>query len=376
MQKRVLSIALALLMVLSVLPLCGAEESAASEYDGVLVEIGEMPLDYAENFSITLYEGGYRMISIPSRETRFLVVPEGMSVPAELDEDVVVLQQPLNQVYVDSTGVVSLIAAMGGLEHVKLVATDVDKWYIDSVKEAMTNGSIAYSGNYKEPDYEMMASNNIQLQIGTTMLDSYPEVLEKFEELGIPTMVEVSSRESHPLGRVEWVKVMGVLFGMEDEANAFFEEQKAKLEYISAESTGKTVAMGYITSTDKCYARNGGDYMAKMIALAGGEYILSDMNPEESGSTSMTFEDFYAMNKDAEYLFYVNFARSFSSIQDMIDYNPLFADFKAVQEGHVYITSPDFTQTTADIASIVTDMNTILSSEDADITTDHLIKIS
>lgn len=376
MKKRLFAFVLALLVALSALPICGAEAQTTSEYDGVLVEAGEMPLDYAENFTITLYEGGYRMISIPAREDQFLVVPEGMSVPADLDEGVVVLQQPLDRVYIDSTGIMSLVAAMGGLDHVKLVATEIDKWYIDEIKEAMNEGTIAYSGNYKEPDYEMMTASDIQLQIGNAMLDGYPEVLEKFEELGIPTMVEDSSKESHPLGRVEWVKVLGVLFGMEEEANTFFEAQKAKLEAIDAESTGKTVAMGYITSSDKCYARNGGDYMAKMIALAGGEYILSDMDPEDSGSTSMTFEDFYAKNKDAEYLFYVNFARGFSSIQDMIDYNPLFADFKAVQEGHVYVTSANFTQTTADIASIVADMNTILTSEDENVTTDHLIKLS
>ena len=89
----------------------------------------------------------------------------------------------------------------------------------------------------------------------------------------------------------------------------------------------------------------------------------------------MTFEEWYADFKDAEYLFYVNFALGFHSVQEMIDYNPLFADFRAVQDGHVYITSPDFTQSTAAIAAIVADMNTILTSDDPAVTTDHLIKI-
>ncbi len=103
--------------------------------------------------------------------------------------------------------------------------------------------------------------------------------------------------------------------------------------------------------------------------------ILADMNPEESGNTSMTFEDWYASNKDADYLFYINFAYKFASIEEMIAYNPLFADFKAVQEGNVWITSADFTQSTAAIASIISDMNTILTSGDGDVTTDHLIKL-
>ena len=61
----------------------------------------------------------------------------------------------------------------------------------------------------------------------------------------------------------------------------------------------------------------------------------------------------------------------------MVEFTPLFADFKAVQNGNVWITSPDFTQSTAAIASIIVDMNTILSSDDpSEVTTDHLIKIS
>ena len=73
----------------------------------------------------------------------------------------------------------------------------------------------------------MITANNIQLQVDTTMVNSYPEVLEKYTELGIPYIVETSSKEDHPLGRVEWVKLWGIICDMEEEANAYFEEQKA-----------------------------------------------------------------------------------------------------------------------------------------------------
>lgn len=113
-----------------------------------------------------------------------------------------------------------------------------------------------------------------------------------------------------------------------------------------------------------------------MIQMAGGDYICADMEPEKSGNTSMTFEEWYAKFQDADYLFYWNLGQKFYSIEEMTEYEPLFADFKAVKEGHVWITSPDFSQATSAIASIVADMNTILSSETPDeVTTDHLIKL-
>ena len=351
------------------------QEDTQEEAEDPVLE-GQMALDYAENFTIDLYSDGYRMITIEGAAAPYLVVPEGAEIPETLAEGAVVLQLPIERAYVASTSMMSLLDAIDGLDQVKLVATEQEKWYLENIVSRMEAGDIAFSGSYDEPDYELMTAGDIQLHIDSGMIDGHPEVLEKFAELGIPSLVERSSQEGHPLGRVEWVKVLGVLFNLEDEAQQYFEEQKALVEGAAGENTGKTAAMGYITSTGKCYSRNGGDYMAQMIALAGGTYVLADMEPEESGNTNMTFEDWYAKNKDADYLFYINFALGLDSIQAMIDYNPLFADFKAVQEGHVYVTSPDFTQSTAAIASIISDMNTIFTSEDDQVTTDHLIKLS
>ena len=357
-------------------PNSSAPSSGEEDYDGELILDSTMQLDYAKNFSIDFYKGGYRMITAGTGGFKYLVVPENMSVPQDLDENVKVLQQPINSVYIASSGMASLISAIGALDRVKLVATEQNEWYIDDIAQAMANGEIAYSGNYKEPDYELMTANGIQLHVDTTMIDGYPEVLEKFEELGIPSLVEDSSRESHPLGRVEWVKIFGVLFGMEDEAEQYFEEQKELVAQASTDAKGDvTVAMGYITSNGKCYARNGGDYLAQMIELAGGTYNLADMNPNKSGNSNMTFEEWYAINKDADYLFYLNYLPIFSTIEEMIEYNPLFADFKCVQNGNVWITSEDFTQSTAAVASIISDMSEIISSGDGNVTTDHLIKL-
>ncbi len=38
------------------------------------------------------------------------------------------------------------------------------------------------------------------------MISHTPEVREMLEDFGIPVMIEYSSYEKHPLGRVEWVR--------------------------------------------------------------------------------------------------------------------------------------------------------------------------
>ena len=348
------------------------------DFNGKLVSEGMMPLQFAKNFTIEMFKGGYRLISAGTGGYKYLVVPEGMKVPEGLEEGTYVLQMPINRVYMASTGMMSLVDAIGANDRGPLVGTDKSGWYLPNVVAAMDAGTIAFGGKYSEPDFELMVANDIQLHINTTMIDSKPEVLEKFEELKIPSLVEDSSKEGHPLARVEWVKLFGVLFGMEDEANAYFDSQVKMVEAATSPSLGKTVAMGYVASDgEKCYARNGGDYYAQMLGMAGGDYVCADMEPTKAGNSNMTFEEWYNKFKDADYFFYMNFAAKFNSIQEMIEFNPLFADFKAVKEGRVWVTSKDFTQSTAAIAGILQDMNTILKSDDPqNVTTDHLIKIS
>ena len=160
---------------------------------------GQMALDYAQKFQIDLYSGGYRVITIDGAEAPYLVVPEGAEVPEALAEGAVVLQLPIDRSYVASTSMMSLLDAIDGLDRVKLVATEQEKWYLENIVSRMGAGDIVFSGAYDEPDYELMTAGDIQLHIDSGMVDGHPEVLEKFAELGLPSLVERSSQENHPL---------------------------------------------------------------------------------------------------------------------------------------------------------------------------------
>lgn len=352
-------------------------KAAEEDVDGELVLDHEEELQYATEFKLTNYKGGYKKFTVAYHDDKeFLIVPEGKKVPENLEGNVVVLQQPIDKITMNSTGMVSLIDAIGGLDHIATVGTEAKGWYLENVVNKLESGDIKYSGNYKEPDFEMLTAEGIQLEVDTTMAAGNPDILAKYDELGIPYFIESSSKEGSPLGRVEWVKLFGALMGLEDEAKSYFDEQVKKVEAVtSADKTDKTVAMFYISSgSDKVYARNGGDYMAAMIGMAGGNYIMADVEPEKTGNSATTFEDVYSRCVDADYVFYVNFALKYESLDDMVAYNPLFGDFKAVKEGNVYVTSPDFTQSTAAIAGIIEDMHAVLNDSSVE-TTHSLIKL-
>ena len=368
-MKRILCSLLVLLLSLVCLP--------ALAEDFPLAITGSLELEYATQFSVDFCEGGYSLIT-NGDGARFLTVPEGADVPENLPEDIAVLQLPLSNLLISSTPTVSLINAIGALDCVTMTTQDYDGWYIDAVKEAMDAGSLAYIGSYKEPDFEVLAANPAPFAVFSTMLDSVPEVAEKLTEIGIPYMRDCSTYETHPLGRMEWIKLYGVLLGKEEEAQAHFEAQKALVESIGAESTGKTVAMFYITSKGDLYTRRAGDYMVKMLELAGGEYIMPDLEPEKSGTQKIEAEEFYAGAGEADYIVYIwSMGGKPETMEDFLARSPILADFKAVKDGNVWFTTPDYFQINDTLGAMILDFNKMLTNEDDTVTEfTYLFKLS
>ena len=337
---------------------------AEVQWSGLAVE-RSLELQYAEQFSVDYYEGGYALIRI-GEEGEYLVVPEGAPVPAGLPETMVVLQQPLDRIYLVATSAVDLFCALDGVGSIRLSGTDADGWYIDEVKEAMEQGDILYAGKYSAPDYELIHAEQCDLAVESTMIYHTPEVKEQLERLGVPVLVERSSYESSPLGRMEWLKLYGVLLGREEEAAALYQQELDDLrDVMGQESTGKTVAFFYITSTGAANVRKSGDYVARMIEMAGGQYVFQDLGDDNALSTmNMQMETFYAEAKDADCLIYNStIDGELHTIDELLVKSPLLADFKAVQEGNVWCTEQNLFQSTMGLGDMILDIHAVLTEK-------------
>ena len=374
--KRFAALLLALLMLVCVCSgnenLKAAAAAADDDVDGELIVDHEEQLQYAQFFTMTHYKGGYISFTVLDGEEDYewLVVPEGKSVPANLADNVVVLQQPLDRLRCGST-TVTMIGAFGGLDHVSSINVKEDTIAVDSVIEKINAGSIVYTGSYKEPDYEKITALDTQLVFDSNAVDSYPEVKEKYEELGIPYVIVRDAKEVHPLGSTEWVKIYGAVLGMWDEANAYFDAQVERINAVAAdEKLDKTMAMVYFsTDGSKVYARRGGDAYAAMVELAGGGYIMKDFEPEKTGVGTITMEEFFALCKDADYLVNMNLAAHLYTIDEMLEIAPFMADFKSVKDGNVYMARDRISQFTFDRAGMIMDLNTILKDSTVESTT-------
>ena len=327
-----------------------------------------MELEYATQFAVDYYQDDYAVITI-AQEGSYLVVPEGKEAPEGLDKEIKVLQQPLDHIYLVATSSMDLFRAIGGIENITLSGTDANGWYIEEAKEAMENGNIQYAGKYSAPDYELILANGCDLAIESTMIYHSPDVREKLEEFGIPVLVEHSSYESDPLGRMEWLKLYAVLLDKEEEADAYFQSQTDMLtDVLGAENTEKTVAFFSINSNGYVTVRKTGDYISKMIELAGGRYIFQNLGDDNALSTmNMQMEDFYAGACDADYIIYNSAIESeLHSLDELLEKSSLLADFKAVKEGNVWCTEKSLFQETTGIATMISDMHTMLTSDDPD----------
>ena len=328
-----------------------------------------MELEYATQFAVDYYQDDYAVITI-AQEGSYLVVPEGKEAPEGLDKEIKVLQQPLDHIYLVATSSMDLFRAIGGIENITLSGTDANGWYIEEAKEAMENGNIQYAGKYSAPDYELILANGCDLAIESTMIYHSPDVREKLEEFGIPVLVEHSSYESDPLGRMEWLKLYAVLLDKEEEADAYFQSQTDMLtDVLGAENTEKTIAFFSINSNGYVTVRKTGDYISKMIELAGGRYIFQNLGNDTGLSTmNMPMEDFYAGACDADYIIYNSAIESeLHSLDELLEKSSLLAGFKAVKEGNVWCTEKSLFQETTGIATMISDMHTMLTSDDPDL---------
>ena len=315
------------------------------------------PLQYAKCFAIFRYDGGYSLIDIPT-VGRFLVVPEDGEVPGGLDKDIIVLQKPLNTIYMAATSSMALVAAIDGIDNIRLSSLQASGWYVQEAIDAMNEGRMLFSGKYSEPDYETMIDENCCLAVESRMIYHTPKVMEMIQDLGIPVLVDISSNEDHPLGRTEWVKMYAALIGKEAEAEAFFDSQAAIVEELKDfENTGKTIAFFNVNADGSAVIRTPTDYVPKMIDIAGGKYMFADYQTDVTSSTiHISMEEFYAKAIDADYIVYNgSIVQPLTSVQDLLALDPLFADFKAVKEGNVYTVGRDFYQATDDSGTMIRD---------------------
>lgn len=340
---------------------------------------GSLPLSYAKEFSVDFYEDGFSLITI-SNGGKFLLVPENAEVPANLPPETCVLKLPLDKTYLVSSSAMDYVVKLGAVGSLRFSGTKESGWFIPEARDAMKAKKLLYAGKYSAPDYEILLSLGCNFALENTMIYHNPEVKEKLEELGIPVLVERSGYEADPLGRLEWIKLYGLLFGKESEAQEYFDSEIKKIETVLQKNqkrgesleNQKSVAFFFVNSNGAVNVRKGGDYISKMIEIAGGKYVPQDEKKSDGrkhvSTETVQFESFYAATHDADILIYDGtIGGEISRKADLLRKNPLFADFKAYKSGSIYCVGRDFFQRSTGTADFISDVSKAVSGEESEL---------
>ena len=360
MKERIISFLAVTALVFS----AGCSEEAAPAAGDTA---GSMELEYAEQFRVDYRDDGCSVVTIG--DDRFIVVPEGAAVPENTD-GMTVIQQPLTNIYVAASSAMDLFDAAGGLDAVTMTSTSAESWSLPAIRSAVSSGKTEYIGKYSSPDYETLISKKCSLAVESTMIYHSPKVKEQLEALGIPVIVERSSYETHPLGRMEWIKLYGLLLGDADSASELYNEKTKVFDELPGtdipSGERKTAAFFYITSNGYASIRKPGDYVSKMIELAGGRYIFTadELNVDDNALSTMNIqiETFCDTARDADILIYNStIDGELETIDQLVEKCSVLADFKAVKNGDVWCAGQNLFQQTTGAADMICDLNAVFS---------------
>ena len=342
------------------------------EVGGNLVHTGSLDLAWATGFTVDLYEGD-RALACIADGTRYLFVPAG-DAPQGIAEDVTVLERPLSNIYLASSSTLCLFAALGAVNCVSHVSVTQETCTVEAFTQAIASGDIVYGGKYSAPDYEAFLNGGCRLAVENTMIYHTPEVREKLMQLGVPVIVEQSSLESAPLGRLEWIMLWGAMLDKVSAAQEVLDRQAQLIADVEARVAAQpldcTVAFFYINANGAAVVRKPGDYVAKMIAMAGGTYAFAQLagaDENRSSSTTLEMEAFYAQAKDADVIIYNStVAGRLKGLDELVALNPLLADFKAVKNRRAWCCEQNVYQQMTATGEVVVDLHEAIANTERD----------
>ena len=342
------------------------------EVGGNLVHTGSLDLAWATGFTVDLYEGD-RALACIADGTRYLFVPAG-DAPQGIAEDVTVLERPLSNIYLASSSTLCLFAALGAVNCVSHVSVTQETCTVEAFTQAIASGDIVYGGKYSAPDYEAFLNGGCRLAVENTMIYHTPEVREKLMQLGVPVIVEQSSLESAPLGRLEWIMLWGAMLDKVSAAQEVLDRQAQLIADVEARVAAQpldcTVAFFYINANGAAVVRKPGDYVAKMIAMAGGTYAFAQLagaDENRSSTTTLEMEAFYAQAKDADVIIYNStVAGRLKGLDELVALNPLLADFKAVKNRRAWCCEQNVYQQMTATGEVVVDLHEAIADTDRD----------
>ncbi|TRW98896.1 ABC transporter substrate-binding protein [Flavobacterium gawalongense] len=323
-----------ILFVLSFLAFIGCKKNEKS--DVAKTTIAKNTIEYASGLAIYEYDG-YSVVKVinpwPDANKNFTyVLKEKNSIVPDSLQKYTAVQVPLQSIVVTSTTNIPFLEILGvekslvGFPHTDYISSEKTRKLIDV-------GSVKNVGQNEKLNMEQLIELTPDL-IVTFGIDNNNPMIKNLEKSGLKVMIQGDWMEQSPLGKAEWLKLYGALFGKEKEAKTLFDNivknYNEALKLVSNKKPESTVLYGSMYQ-DQWFVAKGNSWVAQFMKDAKANYLWS--NVEGTGSLGLSFENILDKAKSADYWIA---SGPFKTISELGDSNPHYSQFDAFASKNVY----------------------------------------
>ena len=296
----------------------------------------ENAIEYASGLSINKYEG-YSVVSVSNpwpeanKNFTYILKEKNGSIPDSLQK-YTIISVPLKSIVVTSTTIIPFLEMLGvekslvGFPHTDYISSEKTRKLIDA-------GTVKNIGQNEKLNMEQLIELEPNL-IVTFGIDNNNPMIDNLQKSGLNVLIQADWMEQTPLGKAEWIKLYGALYGKEKEAKTLFDgivkNYNDAIELVANKKPTATVLYGAMYQ-DQWYVARGNSWVAQFMKDAKANYLWS--NVAGTGSLSMPFEKILEKAKTAKYWIATG---SFKNSAEFENSNPHYSQFDASKSKNVY----------------------------------------
>ena len=243
-----------------------------------------------------------------------------------------VIPIPLQSIVVTSTTHIPSLELLG-VENTLVGFPNTD--YISSVKtrKLIDAGKVREVGSNESLNTEVLIDMKPDLIISFGLNNSNP-TLENLQKSGLKVMLNGDWNEQSPLGKADWIKFFGALYGLDSKANAVFSEIEKEYNStlaLAKKAKAKPTVLSGAMYQEQWYVPQGESWAALFLKDAQSHYLWA--NSKGTGSLAVSFEVILEKAQNADFWIAPG---DFSSLKQMSDSNPHYGQFTSFKNKKVY----------------------------------------
>ena len=219
-----------------------------------------------------------------------------------------------------------------GFPHTDYISSEKTRILIDK-------GAVKNVGQNEKLNIEQLIELAPDL-IVTFGVDNNNPMLDNLKKSGLNVMIQADWMEQSPLGKAEWIKLYGALFGKEEKAKELFDkivESYNQAKKLVAEKPSTTNVLYGSMYEDVWYVAKGNSWVAQFMKDAKSNYLWADL--KGTGSQGLSFEKVLDKAKTA-HVWIVS--GSFLTLAELQKANPHYSEFDAFKNKSIYTLESKF----------------------------------